>query len=51
MKVIKPGHLYELDSLEHTVQQRLQFIEKEIDAVREEELITVNDGTTNEEEN
>ena len=49
MKVIKPGHLYELDSLEHTVQQRLQFIEKELDVAVDNKLITVNDGTTNEE--
>lgn len=46
MKVLKEGHLYELDSMEGTNPQKIQFIEKEsIDGV----FKTINDGTTNEE--
>lgn len=46
MTILKVGHLYELDSMEGTNPQRLQFIEKEnVDGV----FRTVNDGTTNEE--
>jgi hypothetical protein len=46
MRAITPGHKYELDNFEHPheqTNQRLQFIEK--DAA----MVTINDGTTNEE--
>lgn len=46
MRVIKEGHLYELESMEGTNPQRVQFIEKEKQG---DEFVTVNDGTTNEE--
>lgn len=55
MKVIKPGHLYELESMEGTINQPIQFIEKEkidkhpTDSRLDGEFITINDGTTNEE--
>lgn len=57
MKVLKQGHLYELDSLEGTNPQKLQFIEKEMKVfpadnpaqLGEAKFVTVNDGTTNEE--
>lgn len=59
MKVLTPGHLYELDSMEGTNPQRLQFIEKISAAeaiklgmdctIQGNGLVTVNDGTTNEE--
>jgi hypothetical protein len=52
MKVLTPGHLYELANFEQPEQpgQRLQFIEKipKADGAPGE-LVTVNDGTTNEE--
>lgn len=44
MKILTPGHKYELASFEHGPAQQLQFIEK-----TGEPLTTVNDGTTNEE--
>ena len=47
MKVLTPGHLYELDSMEGTNPQRLQFIQKEKNEAGE--FVTVQDGTTNEE--
>lgn len=43
MKILTPGHYYELDSFEGGQAQRLQFIEK--DAA----MNTIHDGTTNEE--
>lgn len=59
MKVLKEGHLYELDSIEGKNIQKLQFIEKEAEEVIEEfgdgkgrtrvVFKTINDGTTNEE--
>lgn len=49
MKVIRAGHLYELESLEGTNPQQIQFIEKMPKAQNKDELYTVNDGTTNEE--
>ena len=47
MKVLTEGHKYELKSFEGGVPQTLQFIEKvqEVSGA----LVTVNDGTTNEE--
>lgn len=46
MKILKEGHRYELDSLERSNIQNLQFIEKKlVDGV----FKTINDGTTNEE--
>lgn len=51
MKVITPGHRYELENFENKdkVGQVLQFIEKVPVAEGSAELRTVNDGTTNEE--
>lgn len=52
MKIITPGHLYELPNFEYTATpgQRLQFIEKRINPLAPEAgtMETVNDGTTNE---
>lgn len=49
MKILTPGHRYELANFEGTFSdgQRLQFIEKTLSGPGE--LRTVNDGTTNEE--
>lgn len=44
MKILTPGHKYELASFEGGTPQELQFIQKE-----GEPLKTVSDGTTNEE--
>ena len=48
-----PGHLYELDSHEGTAPQVLQFIEKRMtgegEAAAPGQLLTIYDGTTNEE--
>lgn len=49
MKVIKEGHLYELDSFDGTNTQQIQFIEKMPITQDSIELRTVRDGTTNEE--
>lgn len=52
MKTLTPGHLYELLNFERPDQpgQRLQFIEKQPDPAKGSgALVTVNDGTTNEE--
>jgi|SRR6188508_434809 len=51
MKVLKEGHLYELDMFEKTGEsnQKIQFIEKVLSDTSSNELITVNNGTTNEE--
>jgi hypothetical protein len=53
MKIITPGHTYELDSFEKEFPQILQFIHKEREASYEGavdgKLYTVKDGTTNEE--
>lgn len=51
MKVLTEGHKYELDSFEGTNPQVLQFIEKAPKDPRnpEPEIVTINDGTTNEE--
>jgi hypothetical protein len=56
MKILIPGHTYELTSFENTNNQMLQFIHKEKKEVTDEsgsllapELVTVCDGTTNEE--
>ena len=51
MKVIVPGHLYELANFENkdAEGQKLQFIQKEPVAEGSTELKTVSDGTTNEE--
>lgn len=47
MKVLTPGHLYELDSMEEANPQLLQFIQKLKNAAGQ--FVTVQDGTTNEE--
>lgn len=49
MKVLTPGHKYELASFEGSAPQVLQFIEKVRVSPESTELKTVNDGTTNEE--
>jgi hypothetical protein len=51
MIVIRPGHRYELANFEHPEApgQIIQFIEKKPAAEGSTELVTVNDGTTNEE--
>lgn len=52
MKIITPGHKYELDNFERleATGQTLQFIEKVPDpASPAGQLVTINDGTTNEE--
>jgi hypothetical protein len=47
MKVIREGHRYELDGFEDKDNvQTIQFIEK---VKQGDELVTINDGTTNEE--
>lgn len=49
MEVINPGHTYELTNFENPNDdnQVIQFIEKAQN--KEDDLVTVNDGTTNEE--
>jgi len=49
MKILTEGHFYELDSLEGTFSQRLQFIEKVPASDGTSRYVTLNDGTTNEE--
>lgn len=51
MKVITDGHKYELENFEEKDQpgQTIQFIEKAPVTKGSPELLTVNDGTTNEE--
>ncbi|MDE2106544.1 MAG: hypothetical protein KGL39_55530 [Patescibacteria group bacterium] len=51
MKVITAGHKYELENFEAKDQpgQVIQFIEKTAVAGEPGKLVTVNDGTTNEE--
>lgn len=59
MKVLKAGHLYELENFENkdAEGQKIQFIEKELCTLKNEldnsfattQLVTINDGTTNEE--
>jgi len=51
MRVIKEGHQYVLDGFENAVEgsQYLQFIDKEPVKPDSTELVTISDGTTNEE--
>lgn len=56
MKVLREGHLYELENFENkdAEGQKIQFIEKEqvhsdVFGVQVTKLVTINDGTTNEE--
>lgn len=51
MKVLVPGHLYELENFENPNEagQLLQFIHKVPASNDSSELVTVQDGTTNEE--
>lgn len=50
MKIVTPGHKYNLANFENVESgQFIQFIEKIPAGVGSTELITVNDGTTNEE--
>jgi hypothetical protein len=52
MKILTPGHKYELANFEQNlpeINQRLQFIEKIPVTEGSPELQTVHDGTTNEE--
>ena len=49
IKVLRPGHLYQLENFEEKNGfQVLQFIEKEPKFGGSNEMITINDGTTNE---
>lgn len=49
IRVIRPGHTYQLPNFENKDGfQILQFIEKEPKFPGSTELITINDGTTNE---
>jgi len=51
MKVLTPGHRYELEYFEQPAGpgQTLQFIEKQPDPHGGDEMVTINNGTTNEE--
>ncbi len=51
MRVLTPGHLYELSNFENKdkVGQKIQFIQKEPKEEGSTELVTISDGTTNEE--
>jgi len=50
MKVLTQGHLYSLDGFENPNNtQRVQFIHKEKSTTTESDLVTISDGTTNEE--
>jgi hypothetical protein len=51
MRIITPGHFYELSNFEHPGKagQTLQFIEKTPDQIIPRQLNTLHDGTTNEE--
>lgn len=49
MKILRPGHRYELANFEGGPSQIIQFIEKTPVSAGSPELKTVNDGTTNEE--
>ena len=51
MRVIKAGHQYVLDGFEQPVEgsQYLQFIDKAPSKSNPAELVTISDGTTNEE--
>jgi hypothetical protein len=50
MKVITPGHTYEVENFEDSRQsQIIQFIQKESDPADPTKLILILDGTTNEE--
>ncbi len=52
MKILRPGHQYELDNFEANalgLNQVIQFIEKEPVAEGSPQLKTVRNGTTNEE--
>lgn len=49
MIVLTPGHTYELANFENSNVQHLQFIHKEPNADKSGELVTIKEGTTNEE--
>lgn len=49
MKVLVPGHCYELASFNNTYWQTIQFIQKQPKEDNSGESVTVCDGTTNEE--
>ena len=50
MKILTPGHRYQLSNFEHNgTEQVVQFIEKVPKQVDSTELVTINNGTTNEE--
>jgi hypothetical protein len=50
IRVIVPGHLYELSNFENPSEpgQQIQFIHKEPKKEGFPEMVTINDGTTNE---
>lgn len=50
MKILTPGHKYELSNFENSERcQVVQFIEKRAQSLPGSPLETINDGTTNEE--
>ena len=49
MKIITTGHAYALANFEGETSQFLQFIEKIAPVAGSTELVTINNGTTNEE--
>ena len=49
MTIVTTGHLYYLNNFEGPGNQSIQFIEKKPESEGSTKLITVNDGTTNEE--
>lgn len=52
MKVLEPGHTYDLDNFQHPkgeFNQTLRFIQKVPNPQNPSELVTIQNGTTNEE--
>lgn len=51
MKILVEGHKYELKNFEQKDEQGqiIQFIQKELKEIGSTELVTISDGTTNEE--
>ena len=49
MKVLDPGHCYELNLVDGGPPQTIQFIDKRPEGAGSQRLITAVDGTTNEE--
>lgn len=51
MRIINPGHVYAVEELENKGEQVITFIQKKeaAEGAGEQKLVTVQDGTTNEE--